>query len=133
MIDLIDRQAAIDALIERKIERKPSGINSALEIIKELPSAQTEVTEEEVKEYCRKRCLCIVDSALIKKYESEQPEQRTPCHENLKRKNDELKAHIEYLSRQVECMKGEIKALAYSVRCNGVSGNEVPYEHVDRR
>lgn len=96
MSDLIDRQAAMDALIERKIERKPCGINSALEIIKELPSAQ--------------------------------PEQRTPCRENLKRQNDELKAHIEYLSCQVERMKGEIKALAYSVRCNGVSGNEVPYE-----
>ena len=48
--------------------------------------------------------------------------------ENLKRKNDVLKAHINYLSRRVERMKGEIKALAYSVRCNGVSGNEVPYE-----
>jgi len=30
-------------------------------------SAQPEVTEEEVKEYCRKRCLSIVDSALLKK------------------------------------------------------------------
>ena len=47
--------------------------------------------------------------------------------ENLKMENNELKAHIEYLSRQVERMKGEIKALAYSVRCNGVSGNEVSY------
>lgn len=92
MSDLIDRQTAIDALIEQK----PSGFDSALEIIKELTSAQ--------------------------------PEQRTPCRENLKRQNDDLKAHIEYLSRQVERMKGEIKALAYSVRCNGVSGNEVPYE-----
>lgn len=36
----------------------------------ELPSAQPEVTEEAVKEYCRKRCLCIVDSALLKKYAS---------------------------------------------------------------
>ena len=47
--------------------------------------------------------------------------------EKLKMENDELKAHIEYLSRQVEFMKGEIKALAYSVRCNGVSGNDVTY------
>lgn len=92
MSDLIDRQAAIDALIERDPN---CGIDSE-DVIKELPS--------------------------------EQPEQRTPCHENLKRQNDELKAHIEYLSRQVERMKGEIKALAYSVRCNGVSGNEASYE-----
>ena len=48
--------------------------------------------------------------------------------EKLKMENNELKAHIEYLSRQVECMKGEIKALAYSVRCNSVSGKDVPYE-----
>ena len=48
--------------------------------------------------------------------------------DKLKIENEELKAHIEYLSRQSERMKGEIKALAYSVRCNGVSGNEVHYE-----
>lgn len=33
-----------------------------------------EITEEEVKEYCHKRSLCIVDSALLKKYASAQPE-----------------------------------------------------------
>ena len=41
---------------------------------------------------------------------------------------EELKAHIEYLRRQSNSMKGEIKALAFAVRCNGVSGNEVRYE-----
>lgn len=41
---------------------------------------------------------------------------------------EELRAHIEYLSRQNNMMKGEIKALAFVVRCNGVSGNEVRYE-----
>lgn len=46
----------------------------------------------------------------------------------LRVENEELKAHIEYLSRQAEGMRGEIKALAYSVRCNGVSGNDVHYE-----
>ena len=40
----------------------------------------------------------------------------------------ELKAHIEYLNQQNEAMKGEIKALAFAVRCNGISGNEVRYE-----
>lgn len=40
----------------------------------------------------------------------------------------ELKAHVEYLSRQNESMKGEIRALAFAVRCNGVSGNEVRYD-----
>lgn len=53
--------------------------------------------------------------------------------ESLEMENNRLKADIDYLSRQVERMKGEITALAYCVRCNGVSGNEVPYEQVDRR
>lgn len=42
--------------------------------------------------------------------------------------NDELKNHIEYLNRQAEKMRGEIKALSFAVKCNGVSGNEVQYE-----
>ena len=41
---------------------------------------------------------------------------------------EELKAHIEYLRRQNDSMKGEIKALVFAVRCSGVSGNEVRYE-----
>lgn len=79
MSDLIDRQTAIDALIERD----PSGLDSVLNIIRGLPSAQPEVTEEDVIEYCQKRCLCIVDSALFKKYEFAQPEQWIPCSERL--------------------------------------------------
>lgn len=41
---------------------------------------------------------------------------------------EEPKAHIEYLRRQNDSMKGEIKALAFAVRCGGISGNEVAYE-----
>ena len=41
---------------------------------------------------------------------------------------ENLKAHVEYLRRQNDSMKGEIKALAFAVRCCGVSGNEVRYE-----
>lgn len=40
----------------------------------------------------------------------------------------EMKANIDYLSRQNERLRGEIKALAFAVKCNGVSGNEVRYE-----
>lgn len=46
----------------------------------------------------------------------------------MEKMSEELKAHIEYLSRQNNSMKGEIKALKFAVRCNGVSGNEVRYE-----
>ena len=66
MDDTISRQAAIYVA---------SGYCHPANIAKELaklPSVQPEVTEEEVKEYCRKRCLCIVDSALLKKYASAQ-------------------------------------------------------------
>ena len=48
--------------------------------------------------------------------------------ESLKMENNSLKADIDYLSSQVECMKGEIKALAYCVRCNGASGKNIPYD-----
>lgn len=41
---------------------------------------------------------------------------------------EELKAHIEWLRRENDRMKGEIKALVFAVRCGGVSGNEVRYE-----
>lgn len=68
MSDLIERQTAMDALIEQD----PSGLDSVLNIIRGLPDARPEVTEEDVIEYCRKRCLCIVDSALFKKYAFEQ-------------------------------------------------------------
>lgn len=47
--------------------------------------------------------------------------------DKLRVENEELKNHIEYLSRQAEKMRGEIKALSFAVRCNGVSGNEVAY------
>lgn len=77
MSDLIDRQTAMDALIERD----PSGLDSVLNIIRGLPDARSEVTEEDVIEYCRKRCLCIVDGALFKKYAFERPEQRILCRE----------------------------------------------------
>ena len=41
---------------------------------------------------------------------------------------EKLKAHIEYLRRQNDSMKGEIKALTFAVRCGGISGREVTYE-----
>lgn len=69
MSDLIDRQTVMDVLIERD----PSGLDSVLNIIRGLPNVHPEVTEEDVIEYCRKRCLCIVDSALFKNYEFERP------------------------------------------------------------
>ena len=40
----------------------------------------------------------------------------------------ESEAYVTYLERQVARMKGEIKALTFAMRCNGVNGDEVIYE-----
>ena len=53
--DCIYRQAAIDAL---------DCINGTEEVLRSLPPAQTaqpEITPEQIKEYCRKRFLVIID------------------------------------------------------------------------
>lgn len=40
----------------------------------------------------------------------------------------ELKNIISHLERRNENMKGQIKALVFVVRCNGVSGDELRYD-----
>lgn len=48
------------------------------EIIKALPSVEPEITEDDVKEYCRKRCLIVVTSdfydEMMSRWSSAQPE-----------------------------------------------------------
>ena len=46
----------------------------------------------------------------------------------MEKAHEELEAHIEYLNRQNDVMRGEIKALKFAIRCNGVSGSEVQYD-----
>lgn len=64
----------------------------------------------------------------------EQPEwkkgkcERCDDSDRLRMEIEKLKCQIECMSRQAEKMRGEIKALSFAVRCNGVSGNEVHYE-----
>lgn len=43
----------------------PTGQYITREEIDSLPTVDAEPTEEQVKEYCRKRCLVVVDSALF--------------------------------------------------------------------
>lgn len=81
--DTIYRQDAIDAADRADytglaVEDVKKVTDKVVKELKQLPPAQPEVTEEAVKEYCRKRCLCIVDSALLKKYASAQPEEVIP-------------------------------------------------------
>lgn len=40
----------------------------------------------------------------------------------------ELRAHVEYLQRENGIMRGKIDALAFAVRCLGISWKEVRYE-----
>lgn len=60
----------------------------------------------------------IVDAPTVADGEEEEIEKR--CYE--------LKCHAEYLAKENARLRGQIKALAFAVRCNGVSGNEVQYE-----
>jgi len=78
MADLIDRQAAIDAMFE-----KMPGITfgDALNILRTLPSAQPEITGADVQEYCRKRNLAVITNELLHEMqrrwsETAQPERK---------------------------------------------------------
>ena len=48
--------------------------------------------------------------------------------EELKQANMELQLQIRDLEQKISMLKGEIRALVYEVRCNGVSGNDVRWE-----
>ena len=70
--DMISRQAAIDVLrtcydteaITYTNGKEYIDYDQALDLMENLPSAQPEITEDDVKEYCRKRCWIVVTSDL---------------------------------------------------------------------
>lgn len=45
--------------------------------------------------------------------------------DKLEKKVDELKSHIEYLSRERARLEGIVCGLKFAIRCDGVSGGEV--------
>ena len=108
MSDLIERQVAIDALADweaiytwddwyndHKNEVGKYHIIAPSAVVKDLPPAKPEITEEAVKEYCRKRCLCVVDGALLKKYASAQPELKwIPVSERLPEEHESMFARF---------------------------------------
>lgn len=84
---LISRQGVIDALcdncdnVQSVCPHYPCKQYTA---INALPSAQTEVTEEEVKEYCHKRCLTILTNDYFHELLFPQPERKKGkwiCHD----------------------------------------------------
>lgn len=42
--------------------------------------------------------------------------------------NAELMEHIKLLDKKIERLRGTIDALAFAVRCNGVSGGDVRFD-----
>lgn len=66
MNDLIDRQTAIKAI--ENLQDCYNGFSDTYDkaciigVLEELPSAQPEITEKQVKEYCEKRCLVVLSS-----------------------------------------------------------------------
>ena len=89
--DMIYRRDVIDSIekMQMPIMRSEfsgdqfifTGMSRALQAIKELPSAQPEITEDDVKEYCRKRCLIVLTSDLYnemyRRWVSAQSERKT--------------------------------------------------------
>ena len=68
---LIKRQDAIDAA-DKIIERDTSGSNAVVnamiawsEYIRSLPPVQPEITQEQLEEYCKKRCLTVITDDLF--------------------------------------------------------------------
>ena len=71
MNNLIYRQAAIDILDAYQVMVENGEENPyawARLRMSELPPVQPEPTLEQIEEYCHKRCLSIVDNALLHKY-----------------------------------------------------------------
>lgn len=69
--DLISRAEAIDILDAYQVMVENGEENPyawARLRMSELPPAQPEPTLEQIEEYCHKRCLSIVDNALLHKY-----------------------------------------------------------------
>lgn len=76
MIDLIDRKAAINELedaannwniAEPFNQGLREGYLAAARILRSLPAEQPEITQEQLIDYCHKRCLNIISSDILAK------------------------------------------------------------------
>ena len=66
-LDTISRQAAIDAvkdLLDSMLETDTIGFYEIEHALFEVPSAQPEITQEDVELYCRRRCLTLITDDL---------------------------------------------------------------------
>ena len=75
MDDLISRRKAIDATWFEPSYTDPLNVLTEVrDRIEALPSAQSEITEEQVKEYCEKRCLVVLSADFFHHLQSAQSE-----------------------------------------------------------
>lgn len=61
-------------------------------------------------------------------YESKKADEEIKA--KLKQENMELQLQVRDLEQKIIMLKGEVRALVYAVRCNGVSGNDVKWEEI---
>lgn len=81
--DSISRQAAIEVADAVWSVTGDKNVAKVWDQIRNLPAAQPEEPSyDAVKEYCRKRCLSIVDTALLGKY-TPSAQRWIPCSERL--------------------------------------------------
>lgn len=89
MNDLISRQTAIDDFY--KYPNRTWTTLDVLEHINALPSAQTELSLEQVLEYCRSRCITVVeDEVLYKRLDSAYAEGYTYAESKYREMWDEI-------------------------------------------
>ena len=72
LTDYIKREDAIKALCKSKcipgVLCPDEYCVEVREVFDDISAVQPEITEEQVREYCRKRCLSVIDGALLTKY-----------------------------------------------------------------
>ena len=78
--DTISRQEVLHELDWCDYELKDWQRCKLKTMVRDIPSAQPEITEDDVKEYCRKRCLVVVTSdfynAMYRRWVIAQPQRK---------------------------------------------------------
>lgn len=79
-------------------------------------------------EFCIGDDLETMTFAGIKETIDEQPTVEAEGYKRMNMKLDEMQYRNDRLQAQNENLCGQVKALAFAIRVNGISGNEVQYE-----
>ena len=118
--DLISRQSTIQVLdnaaeqwniAEPYHEGMRAGYRNSARLILSLPSAEPEVTEEAVKDYCRKRGLTILTNDYFHKLTSAQPDY-TELKQEFLRMASYIDVLLECSDEQKETLIGFISRLS---------------------